>query len=76
MDYDISANIKRVKYNLKPFKYLKSSTARLFKFNINNLNKYYCLNGKKQNFNMLVFKNIKTKKNIEVEHKKMGSISF
>lgn len=73
LDYDKQANINRVKYNLKPLKNLKSSTTRLYKYKINNLNKYFSLTGKRQKFDILIFKNIKSKKNIEVKYKELDN---
>lgn len=73
LDYDKKLDIDRKKQYLKPLTYLHTSTARLFKFNINNLNRYFCVSGIEQDFNILIFRNIKTNKIEKVEHNKLDN---
>ena len=74
LKYDKNLQIENVKYNLKPYKLLKSSTDRLYKYHINNLNLYFCLNGQKQDFDTYIFKNTKSKKTVEYNRKDLDKL--
>lgn len=71
LDYDNILEINRKKKYLPPIEYLPSSLNRKYIYKINNLNRYYCINGKYQKFDILIFKNKTNNKKIEVQHNKL-----